>query len=220
MLVPIILRVVIAAIHLLIAIPYMSLAAEKVTFNVVDQNGTPVKEAVVELIPTLATDLSMPNTRQVMDQLDKQFTPRTLLITRGDSVAFPNSDNIRHHVYSFSPAKRFEIPLYAGTPGTPELFDKSGVVVIGCNIHDSMIGFIYVAASPFAGLTDDQGFTSIENTVDQPNMQAFQALILWHPQLSLNAQDTLSFKFEDLQQSPDGTISLTMPFTLIPTNTD
>ena len=69
----------------------------------------------------------------------------------------PNRDNIRHHVYSFSPAKRFELPLYAGVPTQPVLFDKAGVVVLGCNIHDWMIGYIYVSDSPWFGKTGADG---------------------------------------------------------------
>jgi hypothetical protein len=79
----------------------------------------------------------------------------------GSTVAFPNRDSVRHHVYSFSPAKRFELPLYAGMPSQPVLFDKAGVVVLGCNIHDWMVGYVYVSESPWFAKTGADGSTVI-----------------------------------------------------------
>ncbi len=72
-------------------------------------------------------------------------------------VQFPNKDNIRHHVYSFSAARKFELPLYSGTPAQPVLFDKVGVVKLGCNIHDWMIGYIYVTETPYFGKSNAEG---------------------------------------------------------------
>ena len=83
----------------------------------------------------------------VMDQVNKQFLPELLIVQQGQLVNFPNSDNIRHNVYSFSSAKSFQLKLYSGQPKEPIIFDTQGVVVLGCNIHDSMVGYIYVAKS-------------------------------------------------------------------------
>jgi hypothetical protein len=93
-------------------------------------------------------------------------------------VKFPNSDNIRHQVYSFSPTKRFELRLYEGTPSDPVLFEKPGVVVLGCNIHDWMLGYIYVTDDPRFGVTDAQG----KLTLEQLPAGSYQAT-LWHPQV-------------------------------------
>ena len=83
----------------------------------------------------------------VMDQVNRQFKPNLLLISAGDNVSFPNSDSIRHHVYSFSSVRSFDIELY-GNSETPTLdFPNSGLVIVGCNIHDDMIGFIVVSAN-------------------------------------------------------------------------
>jgi hypothetical protein len=83
------------------------------------------------------------------------FVPHVLPIQTGTTVTFPNSDNVRHQVYSFSPAKRFQLPLYAGTPAAPVVFDKPGVVAIGCNIHDQMSAYLVVVDTPFFGRTAD-----------------------------------------------------------------
>jgi hypothetical protein len=65
-------------------------------------------------------------------------------------------------VYSFSPAKVFELKLYAGTPVAPVLFDKPGEVVLGCNIHDHMIAYVYVVDTPWFGKTARDGLIRLE----------------------------------------------------------
>ena len=94
-----------------------------------------------------------------VDQIDKEFVANVTVVTRGSSVRFPNSDDILHHVYSFSPAKVFELPLYGNGQNIDyqQMFDVAGVVEIGCNIHDWMLGYIYVAQTNFAVKTDAQG---------------------------------------------------------------
>lgn len=91
--------------------------------------------------------------------------------------SFPNSDNIRHHVYSFSLAKRFELRLYQGTPSEPVLFDKPGVVVLGCNIHDWMVGYVYVTNDPWFAVSDAQGKLNLEQLP-----AGTYTVSLWHPQ--------------------------------------
>jgi hypothetical protein len=93
-------------------------------------------------------------------------------------VRFPNHDNIRHQVYSFSPAKRFELPLYAGVPAEAVVFDKPGVVILGCNIHDWMIGYVYVSESPYFAKTGKDGSALI---AELP-LRAYTVRV-WHPQL-------------------------------------
>ena len=104
----------------------------------------------------------------------------------GSTVHFPNSDNIRHQVYSFSPAKKFELPLYAGIDAPPVTFDKAGVVVLGCNIHDWMIGYIYVSETPFYAKTGPLGTVSIS---DMP--PGDYVVRIWHPSMD-RAEDTTS----------------------------
>jgi plastocyanin len=91
----------------------------------------------------------------VLDQRNRTFVPHVLPVQVGTAVKFPNSDNVRHQVYSFSPAKKFQLPLYAGTPASPVVFDKAGVVTLGCNIHDRMSAYIVVVDTPyFAPVTE------------------------------------------------------------------
>jgi plastocyanin len=144
-----------------------------------DHHGKLVADAVV-----LATALDPKNAlhakppMDAVDQVDKQFVPYVKPVFVGSKVQFPNSDKIRHQVYSFSPAKRFELPLYGGTGAPPVVFDKPGVVVLGCNIHDWMVGYIYVSETPFFAKTEDAGTATID---DMPPGE--YSLRVWHPSL-------------------------------------
>jgi plastocyanin len=110
--------------------------APSVEASVTDQSGKPVLDAVVTLMPVGGPPPALRPMPAVMDQVNKEFVPAVLPVVVGTPVSFPNRDNIRHHVYSFSPAKKFELPLYMGTPSAPVVFDKPGAVALGCNIHD------------------------------------------------------------------------------------
>ena len=154
----------------------MTAVASAATFNaqVVDQSGKPLADAVITLSGQAGAPSGVPEAD--MDQRDQEFAPRVLAVHTGTAVKFPNSDNIRHQVYSFSPAKRFELRLYEGTPSDPLLFDKPGVVVLGCNIHDWMVGYIYVTDQPLFGVTDSNGTLKL----DQVPPGRYEAT-LWHP---------------------------------------
>ncbi|WP_439889296.1 methylamine utilization protein [Pseudomonas sp. MBLB4123] len=145
-----------------------------------DATGQPLANAVLTLRGPLGGE-GVP-TQAVMDQQAKQFVPNVLAVRTGTSVSFPNSDNIRHHVYSFSPAKRFELRLYQGTPSEPVRFDKPGVVVLGCNIHDWMVGYVYVTDDPWFAVSDEQGQVRF---ADLPAGR--YAVTLWHPQIALQS---------------------------------
>jgi plastocyanin len=152
-------------------------AAEPVRLQVrvLDQHQQPVADAIVIDPDTPAT--SIPTDIAVMDQQNKQFKPYVLAITRGQKVAFPNSDNIRHHVSSFSEAKRFEIKLYADTPEAPIEFERGGIVVLGCNIHDSMLGYIFVSDWQHFAQADAQGIATFNTLTSAP-----KKLTVWHPE--------------------------------------
>lgn len=122
-----------------------------------DSAGQPVAEAVIEVI---APQLPLPadwSLTGAMDQVDKEFVGPVLMVVKNSQVSFPNSDNIHHHVYSYSDTKRFELPLYTGDTAEPVLFDKAGVAVIGCNIHDWMLGYVYVGDSHLMAMSDASG---------------------------------------------------------------
>jgi hypothetical protein len=120
-----------------------------------------------------------------MDQVNKEFVPAVLPVVVGTPVSFPNRDNIRHHVYSFSSAKRFELPLYIGTPAAPVIFDKPGSVVLGCNIHDWMVGHVYVLTTPYFAKTDAEGRARVADVAPG----AWEARV-WHPRLKIETEKT------------------------------
>jgi plastocyanin len=113
-----------------------------------------IDDAVVYALPR-GESPPPPRNSAIMDQKNRSFVPHVLVVQTGTSVSFPNSDNIRHQVYSFSPAKRFQIPLYEGTPAEPITFDKAGVLTLGCNIHDQMSAYIVVVDTPYFASTTE-----------------------------------------------------------------
>jgi plastocyanin len=139
-------RPVSALVLLLITLP---LAAATLDVNITYPDGTAVPNAVVYAVPSRA--LPMTRTVASIDQVNRTFVPHVLPVRAGTWVEFPNSDNVLHQVYSISPAKRFQLPLYVGKPARPIQFDKPGVVAIGCNVHEQMSGFIVVVPTPYFG---------------------------------------------------------------------
>ena len=159
-----------------------SAMAGNLSVTVLDESGKPVRDAVVFLESPQAKRLVKPLPLAQMAQRDRAFIPSLLVIPTGTNVSFPNIDTVRHHVYSFSPAKRFELKLYVGTPTNPVMFDQAGVVVMGCNIHDQMIAYILVVDTPFYGITSANGVLAIN---DAPNGD--YSLNIWHSRLSVGA---------------------------------
>jgi plastocyanin len=152
------------------ALPYFAFAlllspallAASLAIDVHNAQGTAVTDAVVYAVPE-DHRVPPPKRTAIMDQKNRMFVPHILPVQTGTSVFFPNSDDIRHQVYSFSPAKTFQLPLYKGTPGTPIRFDKAGVVALGCNIHDRMSAYIVVVDTPHFALTGKDGRVELEN---------------------------------------------------------
>jgi plastocyanin len=154
--------------------------------SVIDQQGRPVADAVLIAVPVDGNMRSPQRPRDgSIDQVDKEFFPRVTIVPVGASVTFPNHDDVRHQVYSFSPAKRFELPLYAGVPAQPVVFDKPGVVVLGCNIHDWMVGYVYVSESPFFAKTGKDG----KAVLAELPARAYVGRV-WHPQLEMSEDAT------------------------------
>jgi len=166
------------ALALLALIGPVALAQNGIVATVVDDKGNPVADAVVVAVPADGPVRLSARRDAGVDQVDKEFTPKVNVILVGTPVIFPNHDNVRHQVYSFSPAKRFELPLYAGVPAQPVMFDTPGVVVLGCNIHDWMVGYIYVSESPYFAKTRADGKAII---ADLPAKS--YVVRVWHPQL-------------------------------------
>lgn len=146
------------------------------TLTIHNQHNQVLKNAVVE-IQTLTPGKSPAVTTEplIMDQVNKSFVPEVLIARQNSAVAFPNSDDIRHHVYSFSSTKTFELKLYANKPKAPIIFDQSGIVVLGCNIHDAMVGYIYVTNNPYTYLTDEKGQVQLPVPVTE-----IEKIDVWH----------------------------------------
>ena len=114
----------------------------------------------------------------ILDQINLTFVPDIVVIPVGSTVEFPNSDSVSHQIYSFSPTKRFQLPLYRGKPYPPVHFAEAGVVTLGCNIHDKMVGYIFVTDAAYFGRTDARGAWSVAG-VPRGNYH----VSLWHPLL-------------------------------------
>ncbi len=143
-----------------------------------DSAGRPVADAVIYAMVPGKPQVARQGAGAVMDQVDKEFVPYVLPVQVGTLVRFPNQDNIRHNVYSFSPAKVFSLQLYRGTTAEPVLFDKPGGVVLGCNIHDLMLGYILAVETPHFGVTNAGGKVGLSGIA-----AGEYEVRVWHPQM-------------------------------------
>jgi plastocyanin len=144
-----------------------------------DAAGSPLTDAVVMLEPVGAPLPVKPLQGARIVQHDLQFDPPVTVVTTGSAVTFPNQDTVKHHVYSYSAAKTFQIKLYAGVPHTPIVFDKPGVAVLGCNIHDSMIAWVVVSDTPLWARSAVGGHAKV---VDVPPGR--YQMHVWHSSLA------------------------------------
>jgi plastocyanin len=155
------------------------LAAAPLTVRVADSNGRPVRNAVVTFYPSGgAARAPRPGGRYVVSQQNLQFHPFLTIVPVGADVSFPNFDNTKHHVYSFSAPKRFELKLFAKDQSRTVHFDKAGVVALGCNIHDQMSAFIVVTDSAWTARTNAQGVAAFNDAPNAPGR-----VTVWHPYL-------------------------------------
>ena len=159
-------------------------AAATLEISVVDEQGKPLADVAVYATSHDATGASgsSPVPAAIMDQQRHQFVPHLLVVRTGTAVTFPNSDNVSHHVYSFSATKPFELGLYKGDVYPPVVFDKPGIVVVGCNIHDGMLGYIRVVETPHFAVTNEQGVALIDGI---PNGD--YAVEAWTPRVRAEA---------------------------------
>jgi plastocyanin len=133
-----------------------------ISVQVLNQAGQPVANSAVYAEPASGQTPAKSLKTVEIEQKNKTFFPLVTVIQNGTAISFPNNDTVRHHVYSFSPAKSFELKLYSGTPGSPIMFDKVGTVVVGCNIHDRMIAYIHIVDTPYFAKTDGAGQAKLE----------------------------------------------------------
>jgi plastocyanin len=160
-----------------LALSPLAADAATLTVDVRNTRGQAIRDAVVYAVPEGRT---MPPSQKtaVMDQKNRTFIPHVLAIQTGTAVKFPNSDDIRHQVYSFSTAKTFQLPLYTGTPSNPIVFDKPGVATLGCNIHDKMSAYIVVVDTPHFAASGASGRVTLDGlAAGKYNVH------IWHSQM-------------------------------------
>lgn len=161
---------------LLLSVSFQVLALEVL---VTTAKGEPLANTVVWATPNDSKEIvQWPAMHYVMDQVDRQFNPHILPVPKGASVSFTNSDPILHHVYSFSPARTFELKLYKSNEREPVVFNQTGIVDVGCNIHDWMLAYIVVVDTPYFSITNAEGVARL----DLP--ESDYTLSLWHDRFS------------------------------------
>lgn len=144
---------------------------------VTNEAGQPVAQAAVSVYIKGTRAMATTSATANMAQKGRAFQPTLLVVQTGTPVLFPNFDTVRHHVYSFSPIKKFEIKLYAGTPAAPVVFDKAGTATLGCNIHDQMLGYIHVVDTPHFGVSGTDGQLNLDLPAGEHRVQ------IWWPAL-------------------------------------
>lgn len=194
----------------LLSASVQTLAAD-LNVTVIDAAAAPIENAVVYVEPDGKSP--MPPAVATIEQRGKQFNPLVTVVQTGTEVSFPNFDSVRHHVYSFSPAKTFELKLYSGVPSTPIKFDKAGTVTLGCNIHDFMLAFIQVVDTPYFAKTDKTGKAILH---DVPN--GSYTLKAWH--YALAKEKEIFEKPLNLKGSGTETITLNLKPFPIPNRKD
>lgn len=163
---------------------------------VTDQNKQALEHAIIEIAASDTAKQKTAKETLVMDQINKAFEPHVLAAPINSYVSFPNSDDIRHHVYSFSKAKPFELKLYAGQPKSPIIFENTGVVVLGCNIHDSMVGYIYVHNNNHVYMSNEKGETTIDLAPSE-----IKSAWLWHPRNAKGVSHKQAIDLAKLEQA-------------------
>ena len=150
--------------------------AADIIAKVLNDNRQPIRHAVVYADPKAVIPPAPQENDAAIDQIDKMFKPFVSVVRVGTRIKFPNNDNIQHHVYSFSRANKFELPLYAEQVASPVIFDKEGAVVLGCNIHDWMMAHVLVVKTPYFAVTDQNGQAFLNDLPDGD-----YKVQVWHP---------------------------------------
>lgn len=150
--------------------------ATGVAVQVQDAAGKPLPDTVVYLEPEAGFSGGKPPAGAEIEQKGLKFLPLVTVVQTGAKINFPNNDKVRHHIYSFSPAHKFDQKLYSGQAATPQVFDKAGTVVLGCNIHDKMLAYVKIVDTPYFAKTDGAGAVRI----DLPAAGGKYTVRAWH----------------------------------------
>ncbi len=192
---------------LIFGLGIQSVWATPMTVRVLDMQAQPVSDAVVSWQRPADPVLAKPLANVEISQKNKRFHPYVTVITKGTALRFPNLDTVRHHVYSFSSAKRFDLKLFHGREAAPVVFDKTGLVAIGCNIHDWMLGYIKIVDTPYFAVTDSQGVTV---PLDLPAGQ--WQVSVWHPRLRQEQRQSITLP--PAGNPPSGNVLMRMSYQL------
>jgi plastocyanin len=136
--------------------------ASGLTVQVQDATGKALPDTVIYVEPEGGPAAGKAPATAEIEQKGLKFLPLVSVVQTGSKVFFPNNDKVRHHIYSFSPAHKFDQKLYSGQSAAPQVFDKAGTVVLGCNIHDKMLAYVKVVDTPYFAKTDGAGAVRIE----------------------------------------------------------
>lgn len=172
----------------LTALTTAAAAPAELTLSVKGTKGEPVADAVVSLIPLDGASVPPPAEGGEIAQESQEFAPYVTVVQAGSRVLFPNKDTVQHHVYSLSKAKKFELPLYNPNQKESFVFDVSGLVTLGCNIHDWMVAYLMVVPTPWFAKTNAQGAAAVAAPAGRYRLE------VWHPRLaaSLTQEITLA----------------------------
>jgi plastocyanin len=157
-----------------------------IAVQVNDAAGKPLADVVLYAEPEAGSTVPKLMKPASIEQRGQKFLPLVSVVQAGSQISFPNNDRVRHHIYSFSPAKKFDQKLYSGIAAAPQVFDKAGTVVLGCNIHDRMVAYVKVVDTPFFAKSDAEGIARIE----VPSAGKY-TLNAWHFNMSASANGSV-----------------------------
>ena len=182
--------------------------ASGIAVQVHDAAGKPLADVVLYAEPEAGVALPRNQKPAQIEQRGLKFLPLVSVIQTGSQISFPNNDKVRHHIYSFSPAKKFDQKLYSGVAAAPQVFDKAGTVVLGCNIHDRMIAYVKVLDTPFFAKSDADGIARIE----LPAAGKY-ALKAWHFNMagSASAEQAVNVKAGDAPTTASFKLAMKAP---------
>lgn len=189
------------------ALAVVGVRAANLDIRVVDSKGAPVADAVVWLVSLDAQPAAAERTAgdgiSEIEQRGQEFAPYVTVIRTGMAIRLPNRDTVEHHVYSDSPTKRFQFPLYAPGKAETVVFDRPGIVPLGCNIHDWMLAYVVVVDTPWYIRTSAEGTATLKGV--PPGRYHAE---IWHPRLPKNEHREVAIGAEDSATSLALTLTL------------
>jgi plastocyanin len=175
--------------------------AAELSVSIKGPKGDPLADVVISLVPVDGAPVPAPDVPAEVAQEGQEFVPYVTVVQAGSRVVFPNNDTVQHHVYSLSKAKKFELPLYNPHQKESFVFDMSGLVTIGCNIHDWMLAYLVVVPTPYFAKTDVAGVANVTAPAGRYRLD------VWHPRLAASVSQEISFTTESAEKR-DFTLTL------------